>query len=619
MKYQPEVDGLRALAVVPVVLFHAGFPQFAGGFVGVDVFFVISGYLITGIIRQDIDRGSFSILNFYERRVRRIMPALMLVISASLGGGLILFLPYQLEALGWSAISAIAFTSNMWFWTQTGYFAGGGDLDPLLHTWSLAVEEQFYLFFPLGIAALVKLRRRVLPFVVAVFALSLVMAELLVHRMPSAAFYLLPTRAWELMVGAMLSLGAMPPLRREGFRDAAALAGLTLILGPVLLYGPQTVFPGLSALPPCLGAAMIIAAGKQGGGRVTDLLGSRLPVGIGLISYSLYLWHWPIFVFSRQLGASPELSVGAALAGIILSVVLAWATWRYVEAPFRNRARLSRNSIFRIATSLAVLVGAAAAGATTGVPARFEPRALGLLRGREDVPPQVHTCIIDAGNDSACPLGAGGAADFAVWGDSHSAALGGAIDLAGMARRRSGLLFAFNGCPPGVGAPSPTISPPDQLRCRERNDAVRSRLLRDPGIKTVILSAYWQNYLDRAPGELLAAVGRTAHELKQGGKEVVVLANLPVPGYNVPWVTALASHRGHTPPPPHRQPRVDPRLAGMIVRSGARLIDMSRPFCRSDRCDVQERGTPLFFDGNHVSQTGNRTRIAPYLLRQGAL
>ena len=619
LKYQPEVDGLRALAVLPVLLFHAGFPQFGGGFVGVDVFFVISGYLITGIIATELREESFSIIDFYERRIRRIIPALMLVMLVSILLGLILFLPYQLVSLGYSALAASLFVSNFWFWSHTGYFEGVGHMEPLLHTWSLAVEEQFYLFFPLGLIVLRKLRLSLLPAVIFLFGISLVSAELLISYRPSATFYLLPTRCWELALGGLMALGAMPRLRSPSARDAAALAGLVLIVGPVLIYGSDTRFPGLAALPPCLGAAMIIAAGKQGGGRVVDLIGSRWPVAIGLVSYSLYLWHWPVFVFSRQLLASPDLPPNWAVGGILLSGLLAWFTWRFVEAPFRNRALMSRRRVFRAAGAMSLLVGAAAIGATTGVPERFDSRTLSLAAGREDVAPQVLTCIERRANDRACRVGADASPSFAVWSDSHGAAMGSAFDLAGRARRRGGMLFAFNGCPPGIDAPSPTLTPPDQVQCRDRNRAVLARLIREESVDTIVLVAFWQNYLDRSPARLLASLTNTASTLRGAGKKVVVLANLPIPGHDVPWVSALAEARGYPAPMPLARPPVDSRLSDLALRSGMTLIDLSDAFCREMVCPVEQQGMLLFVDGNHVSNGANVTRIAPYLLRRGVL
>jgi peptidoglycan/LPS O-acetylase OafA/YrhL len=340
LKYQPEVDGLRALAVVPVVLFHARVPGFGGGYVGVDVFFVISGYLITGILTEDLNAGRFSIFNFYERRVRRIIPALMAVILATLIAGAALLLPYQLADLAHSAVNAVGFTSNIWFWRQTGYFAGATGLQPLIHTWSLAVEEQFYVLFPIGLYLLHRFRLLKIG-VAVILALSLVAASILVFRMPAATFYLLPTRAWELMLGALLAVGTVSAVQSQRAREWLAFAGLAMILVPVAVYTERTLFPGLAAVPPCLGAFLIILAGRSGRTVVTDALSGTIPVRIGLISYSLYLWHWPILVFARQ-WSIVEPGPWAIIACIALSFLAAWASWRFVEKPFRTRGLFSR-------------------------------------------------------------------------------------------------------------------------------------------------------------------------------------------------------------------------------------------------------------------------------------
>jgi len=256
MNYRPDIDGLRAVAVLPVVFYHAGVAGFTGGFVGVDIFFVISGFLITSIIAPEVKEGRFSILRFYERRARRILPALFAVILASLVAGWFILVPADYDKMGQSIVSALLFVSNMWFWRNSGdYFGGATDYLPMLHTWSLAVEEQFYIFFPLLLMALHRIGRRLLlPAILVLVLGSLVLAAWATHRMPSASFYLLPTRIWELGVGSLLALGLVRAEAPRALREAAGGLGLVAVLAPVFLYDSQTPFPGLAALPPVLGA-----------------------------------------------------------------------------------------------------------------------------------------------------------------------------------------------------------------------------------------------------------------------------------------------------------------------------------------------------------------------------
>ena len=266
MKYRSDIDGLRAVAVLPVVFYHAGVPGFSGGFVGVDVFFVISGYLITQIIFDEMRKGQFSILSFYERRARRILPALFVVLTICLAAGWFLLFPDDYDQMARSAVSALLFSSNIWFWQNSGgYFGGTTDYLPLLHTWSLAVEEQFYIIFPLFLMALVRLGRRATSkFTLVLVIVSLSLAIWASPRMPSASFYILYTRIWELGVGSLLALhvGSIMPTR--WVREILAAVGLLAILVPVTLYNSATLFPGVGALPPVFGAAALIWAGSAG-------------------------------------------------------------------------------------------------------------------------------------------------------------------------------------------------------------------------------------------------------------------------------------------------------------------------------------------------------------------
>ncbi len=344
LPYRPEIDGLRAVAVLAVVLFHGGF-SCPGGYVGVDVFFVISGFLITSLIWKDLENSSFTFSNFWERRARRIIPALVVVTLATLLIGWFVLLPADFKSLGQASASQSVFGANIFYWLDFDYFSSHADEKPLLHTWSLAVEEQFYLIFPFllwGLFRVARLRSRTVVLLVLIvgFAISFALSIYGVVYHPRAAFYLLPTRAWELLLGALLPF--LPPdpslLNRRMLREFFSLAGFGLILIPVFLYTPQTPFPGFAALVPCLGTALLIWANGQ---IVDGLLKTRPLVFIGSISYSLYLWHLPFLAFSHYLALGPIPS-GQRAAILCFAFLVATLSWKYVETPFRKRTLVAR-------------------------------------------------------------------------------------------------------------------------------------------------------------------------------------------------------------------------------------------------------------------------------------
>ncbi|NNU42853.1 acyltransferase family protein [Ramlibacter montanisoli] len=345
--HRPDIDGLRALAVLPIVLFHLGVPGFGGGYVGVDIFFVISGFLITQRLLSDSH-----LLRFYERRARRILPALMVVLAATTAAASVLLMPLDLAAYGRSMIATLVFASNFHFWSEVGYFDEPAALKPLLHTWSLGVEEQFYILFPLFLMFAIKARRSLV--VVGMAAtLSFIADAWFVTRSPALAFYWCPFRAWELMLGACLAMARLPAAR-----SWEAAAGFLLIGIAVFGYSEATPFPGFAALLPCAGAALLLHAG---GMQAASPLRWGAAVFIGRISFSLYLWHWPVIVFYRYLWGEPDAASIFLLAG--LTVALSTLTYIFVEEPVRTRRRVSSIARFSVvAGALGVLVGAVTLG-----------------------------------------------------------------------------------------------------------------------------------------------------------------------------------------------------------------------------------------------------------------
>ncbi len=382
MHYRREIDGIRAIAVVSVILFHAGARAFKGGFVGVDVFFVISGYLITTIILQDLQAGTFTLSKFYERRARRILPALFVVMAACLPLAWLWLFPDDLRNFAQSLAAVSVFASNVLFWRTSGYFDTATELKPLLHTWSLGVEEQYYVLFPLLLMACWRLGRRAIVALLLLIGLaSLMLAQSMVRVDPAATFYLLPTRGWELLVGALVAFQLSrtdQPAVGLATRQVLGLVGLAAIVVSIFGYDKHTPFPGVYALAPTLGTALIILyAGPQT--WVGRWLGSRTCVGIGLVSYSAYLWHQPLFALARLRNLEhPGDGVMAAL--VLLTFGLATLSWRYVERPFRGGQQVSRRQIFvwgLVGSGFFIVLGIVGAttawfeGRTSGERARF--------------------------------------------------------------------------------------------------------------------------------------------------------------------------------------------------------------------------------------------------------
>jgi peptidoglycan/LPS O-acetylase OafA/YrhL len=350
LNYRREIDGLRALAVIPIIFFHAGFDVFEGGFVGVDVFFVISGYLITSVIITQKKAGTFSLLKFYERRARRILPALFVIMAICIPFALLWLLPNDIKNFAQSLVAVSLFISNIFFWVRSGYFEIDAELNPLLHTWSLAVEEQFYLLFPLFLLIMWRLAKRWTVITLIVLAtLSFALAQWGSFNKPAATFFLLPTRAWEIAVGALIAFYSINRPKQQLKRytkeiEIGGLLGLLLILYAIFTYNKETPFPSFYTLFPVFGTALIIICATPTT-IVGRLLSTKVFVGIGLISYSAYLWHQPIFSFARyRSGSEPQIIYFIFL--IFGSLLLAYLTWKYIEMPFRDKKRIITSRFF---------------------------------------------------------------------------------------------------------------------------------------------------------------------------------------------------------------------------------------------------------------------------------
>jgi len=638
VKYRPEIDGLRALAVAPVILFHAGFPMFQGGYVGVDVFFVISGYLITTIISYEIERNDFSIIRFYERRARRILPALFLVVLATIPFAWSWMVAADLKDFAKSVAAVVLFSSNFLFWKDTGYFAGV-HLMPLLHTWSLAVEEQFYLLFPLFLLLLHWLwPRMVLSALAAVVVISLGLAQWGVHAAPETAFFLLPTRAWELGVGALVARTSSYWGKVEGASaEAGSLLGLGLVVFAVLVFTKATPVPGVAGLVPVLGAAGIIAFT-----RPSTLVGRLLTlppvVQLGLISYSAYLWHQPLFVFARLRHFSGALSPLDFAGLIALTLLLAYASWHLVEQPFRKGARFTRAHVFLGGAGVGIVLGifGTIVWLAKGVPARFPPEVAAFERWLGDMSPYRYTCVAYEGPDKLdspnCLHGPSQGEPLELWGDSHGPEIAWQLSekLAplGVGVRE----MTHHACTPikdySRGSPHCIVF---------RNQAFQ-RLTSGESNAPVVLVGRWSPVFDPTPfdnreggvepgfqtdhptpeelerrGELLRS---TISTLLERGRRVVVVYPIPVVGWDVPRFLIgeliFGKARSHPLATSHKVyvDRAGPAVSHLDrVPDHPNLIRI-RPsdlFCNtvlSGRCVAEIDGRPLYLDDDHPNSVG---------------
>lgn len=645
MKYRTDIDGLRSVAIIPVVLFHAGLGLVSGGYVGVDVFFVISGFLITSVIMRGIQKDTFSFTHFYERRARRLLPALFAVLVFSLVVGFFVMSPVQFRDMGTAMVATVFYVANILMWSRNGYFQSSSEYDPMLHMWSLSVEEQFYIFYPVLLLLIVKgLKRRPLLLVSLISFASFALAEWGVRNAPNPTFYWLPTRAWEMGLGAIVALSTIGTVWSAPVRNAVGLGGLALILFAVVSYTPLTPFPGLAALPPVLGTAMIIAAGRGGTNIAGQLLSWKPLVGIGLISYSLYLWHWPIFVFLNIHFGLHNVPIWAVVGGVVISVALAYLSWRFVEQPFRSSKGYSRKQIFTFSGAgiAAFTVAGLVLFSTQGFDDRFDPATNAAFRAAEGNPYR-ERCMGLQTPDELCRIGdEARAPSFVLWGDSHAMSAAHGLDLAAKAKGRLGLLAAHSDCPPVLGVSGSALhNGPSCERFRENTLAM---ILADETLTDVVLHARWARYSE--PGlpweigappafelrdqSLLPAVGEAysrnyldeallalVTRLKVAGKNVHILEGVPEQPIEVSY--AVGRHLGFNADLPpaidvaharHRE-RIFDRIGKAIDVTGAHRHAVMQRFCETD-CIYVLDDKPLYEDDNHLSLFGSEFAFADF-------
>jgi len=722
--YRDDIDGLRAIAVLSVVFYHAGL-GFPGGYVGVDVFFVISGYLITALILKDLERGTFSMSNFWERRIRRIFPALAVMVAATMLAGWFLLLPEDLAKLGASVVAQSLLVSNFYFWRTTNYFGGANDEKPLLHTWSLAVEEQFYLIFPIALLAFwwawsrwqkaqadrilgttnhTNFPEKVEPPITqidtdgskeaglrlvgpagasesdslaseladspvsesltrsadtpsslpatsypppvtspvgdnrswalfwifgAVAVVSFGISIWGVKAQPFATFFLLPTRAWELLIGSMLAvLPAAVVCRSAILREILCLVGLAGIFLPVFFYGEQTPFPGLTALPPCLGTAALIWANSHSSGAskrgwIVKVLSWKPIVLIGLISYSLYLWHWPVICFTSY-WAVAAFNIFERWGMVGVSFVLALISWKLVETPCRYRLQNKSHTI-----SLAIL------GSTlllslgylyiffNGFPERMPEQAQAFLKeiAIDSQKRKEYSHIsrnftnldqLETGKLSRIGEDKIDSPDFILLGDSHAQCMVPVFDSFAKKHGISGVVVTYQGTPPFKSWPHQfDVAPQNADLIFEKVNKFISK----NGVKNVFLSAYWSNYLRH--GGIVAfsqALEESVRELQNNGANVFLVLDYPENEHNpirsflrdTFFPTASQFFACHAPPCFSKHWEKNSAVKEIANRLQIKLIDSSENLYDSKRnfYYVVKDGRPVYFDKDHLTIFG---------------
>lgn len=655
-QHRQDIDGLRAIAVLSVIFFHAGLSAFSGGFVGVDIFFVISGFLITSIILKEKSSQTFSIIKFYERRARRIVPALFFVIAMTTIVSCFFVMPTAFVAYGRSLIAVCLFVSNILFNQdkQTGYFNGAADEKPLLHTWSLAVEEQYYLVFPLLIILFWKLgKNRIFLLIIIATVMSLLLSEYAAKQGWLGNFFLIPTRAWELLIGSILAfIYLLYPhwlQYKSNIRSLLSMVGVGLIVFSVFVFDKNTPFPSFYALVPTLGAALIIAF-PDPHPISSKILSNKLFVGVGLISYSAYLWHQPIFVLAKMISIYTPNTVEMLLLSM-LSLVLAYFSWQFVEQPFRKKHLFSQKSIFlltSIGSIILIAIGSLIIG-NDGFEKRFNLQIQHWLNSnltnKTSCIDQYTAQQIKQGQ--LCKAGdLNQAASFAVLGDSHAESLLQALN--DQAIQQKSAFFMVSG---GWCAPLLDFAGTNRYfsRCRADQAAALQSIAENEAIKTVVLVAEWSNYttgyrwsseptayfdqqssivdIDHNPQVLARALQRTLKLLAEHHKKIIIVKAVPefefkvtdtliknaITGQSLQYLkrTNLNDYMV-------RNAKIEQIFASLEAQPNGTLsqlvfVEPKKILCDivTQQCNFRDTlGNPFYSDGSHLSFLGAK-KIVP--------
>ena len=638
LNYRSDIDGLRSIAVLSVILFHINKALIPGGFVGVDIFFVISGFLISLNILKDVERSRFSIADFYRRRIKRIAPPMLIVVGLTLVASQFLLLPEDAEKTAQSGLWSLLSLANVYFWLyqDTSYFAAASSETPLLHLWSLGIEEQFYIFWPLILMAAYRPARAKLFFIVAsLLALgSFLLGEFLFERAPSFVYYMLPTRAGELLIGGLVAFFVLRQWGRNLAEKTAAamgIAGLILLVGSFFLLSEGQVFPGWRAIPPTLGTALLIFAGHCHSNIVSRLLSIRPMVWVGLVSYSAYLWHWPLLAFFRyghqQVGLVPGIVIFA------LTLFLAWLTYRLVERPAR-RSKASTLQVFLRQFAIpagAMAIFALAAMKLDGYGLRwFSPdyKKQQMTLRDETKPAYLYNYVCQRqklttadAQDERCVVGVEStAAPTAIlWGDSNAAHYIGMVGAFGKNNNFRVRNIAVGACPPIFSDPKAFVATARLADCRSSSEIARQVI--NP-FHTVLISTDWLMYQGRS-AQFLDAFFDTITTLEKEGKQVIIIGKAPIFDHYDRRCREKALSYPFLNCPPSRAPltadvaAINTKLKAFAERSSnVKYFDAAHYLCPQGMCSAfDSSGKPSYYDSSHLSMPASWA-LGEVILRQ---
>lgn len=663
--YRPDIDGLRALAIIPVLLFHAGIAGFNGGFIGVDIFFVISGYLISSIILREIQNGTFSFVHFWERRVRRIIPVMFFITAVVVTAGyFIVLFPVDFINFGQSLVAQAFFLANLYFMRKDSYFAGPNESVPLLHMWTLSIEEQFYILLPILLVAVWLLAKKVytrvllwvlLAVALLSFAYNIYLVEFaaggafsvpfISHIWGSAtniraAFFFLPARAWEFLIGALLATGFVA-VRKKYLAEVLSIIGVVAIVYAVYTFDSTTVFPGFAVLLPVLGSALIILANTHVVTAVGSLLSFPVLVWVGLISYSLYLWHWPIIVFSKSLFT--EKAQDYMFFALVLTFVLSYLTYKFVETPFRTKQICPKTTHMFLFGFVAVIV-LATAGLTIhfakGFPNRASEAALAISQAAVDVNPREYECyrknyreIFTAGKP--CLLGVQNEQqiDFVLWGDSNADAAMPIIDVMAKESGQTGAFFGAGGCRPIIwGSDEEKVT--DEKCSIIKKQAVA--YIAEHSVPKVLLISAWggiglenqaKNQLgtfntdDQNQEDFYSALQATIDLIDTESNTIYLMKKVPNHWYSIRNEFNKAA-RTNQPMEPITKTYESYQAANQIQNDAidalgkegvVEVIDPASAFCIDGVCSLALDGKILYKNGSHLNTTG-AMRLRPFFV-----
>jgi len=644
MQYRREIDGLRAIAVLPVILFHAGFSWFSGGYVGVDVFFVISGYLITSILLNDLDKGTFSIVKFYERRARRILPALFFVMLCCMPFAWMWLAPQELKNFSQALVAISFFSSNILFWRKSGYFGPAAEENPLIHTWSLAVEEQFYIIFPIMLLLLWRFGKRPIFYIIVFLSFtSLALAEYGWRNHPSANFYLLPTRAWELGIGAICAfLLYHQPVRKS---STASLIGLGLIGCSIFLFDETTPFPSLYAVIPVIGTALVILyADKKS--LAIRVISNKFFVGIGLISFSAYLWHQPLLAFARirsEIEPSPLLMLGLSFVSLILAVF----TWKYIEQPFRTKPNTfakTRKQIFSYSALGTVLFFSTGiyGHLQDGLSSRSAPSGKTFAEINISEKTRVnHGLNVDCEGEFTTTKNCrtGDNPTIMVWGDSYAMHLMQAVMASKSLGERDVIQFTKSVCAPvfGLAIVNHKYTESWANGCIEFNNKVMNWLSKNQTVEYVLLSSPMGIVNNRTlndEGEVnepsikltLNSANKVSEFIQSLGKKVIFISPPPRTGKDLSRCTShnLVFGSGQDFSCEFTVDKISEQHVEVMnfLKMDALtfpVIDLRSYICNGSVCETYVSGINIYRDSGHLSHAGSQYIGAQYDLLGDAI